>query len=61
VLLVASDDDPYASRSARDLQKGAAGLREVLVLKQAGHGTAMFAHDGGLAGALVDWFRRTLL
>jgi alpha-beta hydrolase superfamily lysophospholipase len=61
MLLVAGDDDPYASRSARDLQKAGGGPRELLILKQAGHGTAMLGRDPTLAGALVDWFRRTLL
>ena len=61
VLLVASDDDPYALRSARELQKSGGGLREILVLKGAGHGTAMLAQDPDLVRALVDWFRRTLL
>ena len=61
VLLVASDEDAYAARSARELQKGGGGVREVLLLKQAGHGSTMLSRDPGLAGALVDWFRRTLL
>lgn len=61
VLLVASDDDPYAGRSARDLQKAGDGLRELLTVSQAGHGTAMLAREPNLLGALVDWFRRTLL
>jgi alpha-beta hydrolase superfamily lysophospholipase len=61
VLMVASDDDPYAQRSARELQKADGGLREVMVVKQAGHGTAMLARDPDLVRALVDWFRRTLL
>lgn len=61
VLLVASDDDPYALRSARELQKAGSGLRELLVLKQAGHGPSMFARDPDLVRTLVDWFRRTLL
>ena len=61
MLLVAGDDDPYALRSARDLQKAGGGPRELLILKQAGHGTAMLGRDPTLAGALVDWFRRTLL
>lgn len=60
VLLVASDDDPYALRSVRDLQKAGGGTRELLVLKQAGHGTSMLARDPDLARVLVDWFRRTL-
>lgn len=59
-LLVASDDDPYAQRSVRDLQKGASG-REVMRLTAAGHGTMMLFSDVGLAASLVDWFRRTLL
>jgi alpha-beta hydrolase superfamily lysophospholipase len=61
MLLIAGDDDPYAARSARDLQKAGGGPREVLILPQAGHGTAMLSRDPGLAGTLVDWFRRTLL
>jgi alpha-beta hydrolase superfamily lysophospholipase len=60
VLMVVSDDDPYASRSARDLEKGTRG-REVLHLTAAGHGTTMLERDASLAGSLVDWFRRTLL
>ena len=61
VLLVASDDDPYALRSARELQKAGGGLRELLVLKQAGHGASMLTRDADLVRTLVDWFRRTLL
>jgi alpha-beta hydrolase superfamily lysophospholipase len=61
MLLVAGDDDPYASRSARELQKAGGGPRELVILNQAGHGTGMFARDPSLAGTLVDWFRRTLL
>jgi hypothetical protein len=36
-------------------------VRELLILKEAGHGTLMLSRDPGLTGALVDWFRRTLL
>ena len=61
MLLVAGDDDPYASRSARELQKEGSGVREILILKQVGHGTMMLSRDPSLTGALVDWFRRTLL
>jgi alpha-beta hydrolase superfamily lysophospholipase len=60
-LLVSSDDDPYATRSVKDLRKAGAGTREALVLTHAGHGTTMLAHDPDLARTLVDWFRRTLL
>jgi dienelactone hydrolase len=60
VLVVASDDDPYAMRSARDLQKDGAGAREAYILTRAGHGTMMLGRDHDLARRLVDWFRRTL-
>lgn len=60
-LLIASDDDPYALRSGKDLQKTGGGTREVLVLNRAGHGTVMLGHDPDLARTLVDWFHRTLL
>ena len=61
ILLVASDDDPYSLRSARELQKAGGGVRELLVPAGAGHGSAMLGRDGDLPRALVDWFRRTLL
>jgi alpha-beta hydrolase superfamily lysophospholipase len=60
VLRVVSDDDPYASRSARDLEKGTKG-REILSLTGAGHGSTMLEREPSLMGSLVDWFRRTLL
>jgi len=59
-LFVASRDDPYAWRSARELSKDATG-RETILLERAGHGSAMLAHDDSLIRTLVDWFRRTLL
>lgn len=61
VLLVASDDDPYALRSAREIQKGSARTRELLVLNGAGHGTNMLFRSPDLGATLLDWFRRTLL
>ena len=61
VLLVASDDDGYAARSVRELQKAGGGVREVVVLSHAGHGTAMLAGDADLGRRLLEWFRRTLL
>lgn len=60
-LLVSSDDDPYATRSVKDLQKAGGGTREPLLLSQAGHGTTMLGRNADLARVLVDWFRRTLL
>jgi dienelactone hydrolase len=60
-LLVASSEDPYALRSARDAVTMGDGARELRVLSGAGHGTVMLARDPDLASALVDWFVRTLL
>jgi acetyl esterase/lipase len=59
MLLVSSDDDPYARRSALDLEKTGSG-RELLSLAGAGHGTNMLSRSDELPQALVDWFRRTL-
>ena len=59
MLLVSSDDDPYAHRSAQDLEK-TGGVRELLSLTGAGHGTNMLNRSPELPQALVDWFRRTL-
>lgn len=61
VLLVASDDDAYAMRSARDLRQAAARTRELIILSSAGHGTIMLTRSPDLGFTLVDWFRRTLL
>jgi len=60
-LLIASDDDPYAVRSGKDLQKAGGGTGEVHLLNRAGHGTVMLGHHPDLARTLVDWFHRTLL
>jgi pimeloyl-ACP methyl ester carboxylesterase len=60
-LLVAGDDDGYAVRTVRDVAKAGGGVREVLLLPHAGHGTAMLAGDTDLGRRLLEWFRRTLL
>ena len=60
VLLVAGDDDPYAKRSMRELERTGPGLRETMLLPGAGHGTVMLGRDLDLSRRLVDWFRRTL-
>jgi alpha-beta hydrolase superfamily lysophospholipase len=60
-LLLASTEDGYASRSARELSTMGAGTRELRLLTGAGHGTVMLARQPDLIGVLVDWFRRTLL
>jgi alpha-beta hydrolase superfamily lysophospholipase len=60
-LLVGSREDAYVMISMRRLVGEGAGVREQLVLDGAGHGTTMLARHADLVGALVDWFRRTLL
>jgi pimeloyl-ACP methyl ester carboxylesterase len=60
-LLVAGSNDPYALRSAKDLATGGAGVREIRILENAGHGTTMLKGDSDLGRLLVDWFQRTLL
>jgi pimeloyl-ACP methyl ester carboxylesterase len=60
-LLVASQEDSYATNSVRQFAKSGPGVRDVRILNGAGHGTAMIDRQPDLAPALVDWFRRTLL
>jgi dienelactone hydrolase len=60
-LLVASSEDPFALRSARQAVTMGDGPRELRVLAGAGHGSVMLAREPDLATALVDWFVRTLL
>ncbi|HXW07959.1 MAG TPA: alpha/beta fold hydrolase [Vicinamibacterales bacterium] len=61
LLLVAGDDDSYATRTVKDLQKLTGGRAEAHILPGAGHGTGMLTRDPTLSGTLVDWFRRALL
>lgn len=60
VLLIASRNDPYALRSAKELSEDAPRT-QLETLDDAGHGTMMLTKSDGLAGRLVDWFKATLL
>jgi dienelactone hydrolase len=60
-LLVASQEDSYATNSARRLAGAGKGVRDLRILTGAGHGTNMLTKQPDLAASLVDWFRRTLL
>jgi acetyl esterase/lipase len=60
-LLAGSTKDPYAWRSIRQLASVGPGSREVRLIDAVGHGTTLLARDPELLGALVDWFKRTLL
>ena len=60
-LLVSSTKDPYAWRSVRTLAAIGPGPREVRLSDVLAHGTVLLQKDPDLIGALVDWFKRTLL
>jgi dienelactone hydrolase len=60
-LLVGSTKDPYARRSIRHLTTIGTGTREVRLTDSVAHGTTLLSRDPELIGALVDWFKRTLL
>jgi pimeloyl-ACP methyl ester carboxylesterase len=60
-LIVVSQEDPYALRSAKALAAAGGGIREMLQLDGAGHGTVMLTRRPDLIGTLVEWFQRTLL
>jgi dienelactone hydrolase len=60
-LIVASQEDNYATHSARQLAIAGTGIRDLRILSAAGHGTTMMVRQPDLAASLVDWFRRTLL
>lgn len=59
-LLIASEEDPYASRSVRQLSAIGNGRREMRMVNGAGHGTMMLTREPDLVALLVDWFSRTL-
>ena len=60
-LLVSSTKDPYAWRSVKTLAAIGPGVREVRLTDALAHGTVLLQRDPDLIGALVDWFRKTLL
>ncbi len=60
-LVLASDEDPYAVRSAHALVALGDGPRDLRLLSGAGHGTVMLSRQPDLIGVLVDWFVRTLI
>ena len=59
-LMIASQEDGYATRSVRRLQKAGNGTREVRLVNAAGHGTAMLGRQPDLGALIVEWFQRTL-
>jgi hypothetical protein len=61
IWLAASDQDPLALRSLRDIAAEPSGPREQHVSTVLAHGTALLDKDGDVARSLVDWLRRSLL
>jgi dienelactone hydrolase len=59
-LMIASEEDSYAMRSIRKLEKAGNGKREVRRVNAAGHGTAMLSRQPDLVSLIVEWFQRTL-
>ncbi len=59
-LMIGSQEDGYATRSIRKLQKAGNGTREVRLVNAAGHGTAMLSRQPDLMSLIVEWFQRTL-
>jgi alpha-beta hydrolase superfamily lysophospholipase len=61
-FLAAGALDPYGARSAKQLAAVTPGLRELrLVDNTAANGRALLADPADIGGAVVDWFRKTLL
>jgi alpha-beta hydrolase superfamily lysophospholipase len=60
-LVVLSQEDPYAARSARVLATAGTGVRDVRFLEGAGHGTVMLSHVPDLVDTIVDWLVARLL
>jgi pyridoxine 5-phosphate synthase len=61
IWLAASDQDPLALRTLRDMAAEPSGPREQHVSSVLAHGTVLLDKDGDLARMLVDWLRRSLL
>lgn len=60
-LVIASNEDVYAARSARALAEIGPGLRELMLVEGAGHGARILTSRPDLMPPVVDWFLRTLL
>lgn len=55
LLIVASQDDTYAARSASVLAGSATGLHELIMLDKAGKGTTMLNRDPTLESRILGW------
>jgi alpha-beta hydrolase superfamily lysophospholipase len=60
IWLAASDQDPLALRTLRDIAAEPSGPREQLVSSALAHGTVLLEKDADVGRSLVDWLRRSL-
>jgi pimeloyl-ACP methyl ester carboxylesterase len=61
IWLAASDQDPLALRTLRDMAAAPSGPREQHVSSVLAHGTVLLDKDREVGRVLVDWLRRSLL
>jgi len=61
IWLAASDQDPLALRTLRDIAAQPSGPREQHVSTTLAHGTVLLDKDNDVGRILVDWLRRSLL
>lgn len=59
LLLVASEEDRYAAKTALVLDERAKGQHHYEMLQEAGHGTKMLNRDPGLEGLVMSWLLGT--
>jgi len=59
-MLIASNHDPYAARTVRELTKDPPGTRETRFSEITAHGTLLLMRDPEMARGLVEWFQATL-
>ncbi len=59
-ILIASNRDPYAARTVRELAKDPPGTRETRLSETAAHGTVLLMRDPDLVRAVIEWFQATL-
>jgi len=59
-MLIASNHDPYAARTIRELAKDPPGRRETRFSETAAHGTILLMRDADLVRAVIEWFQATL-
>ena len=61
IWLAASDQDPLALRTLRDMAAEPSGPREQHISSALAHGTMLLDKDNDVMRVLVDWLRRSLL